>query len=198
MNSDLDSKKSMRNKLHTKRKCFNKDMYQEANDVIYNNLIGLISEFPRLDEVEFSTIHIEGIGLYWPIQGEPDLLKLAFSSTNIISLPKILKSEMIFVEYNHLNPVEKSALSSVFEPKSTIEIIPKLIIIPGLCFSTNGYRIGFGHGYYDKYLNKIKEIYKPITIGVCFHENLFEHIEQESHDYQIDYIITDKIVLRSN
>ena len=110
MNLDLDvnSKQSIRKELLAKRKYFNQALYQEANDAIYKNLIELISRFSGLDEIESTNIDIGTIGLYWSIQGEPESLKLALSTKSRISLPKILKSEMIFVECNDLNLIETS------------------------------------------------------------------------------------------
>jgi 5-formyltetrahydrofolate cyclo-ligase len=188
---DLESKESIRNKLIAKRKHFNSNLYQKANGALFTNLVTLISELLQLDETKRPNVYTGSIGLYWPMHGEPDLLKLTLPTDTIISLPKIIESEMIFVEYHSTSTMEKSSISTIYQPESTIEIIPKLIIVPGLGFSKTGCRIGFGRGYYDKYLNKISQIYRPITIGVCFHEYLFEHLPQKSHDYQMDYIITD-------
>jgi 5-formyltetrahydrofolate cyclo-ligase len=165
---DLDSKESIRSKIIAKRKFFDNNLYREANLSISENLSQLISELP--------CSHKEVIALYQPLRGEPDLVNLSMPSDSIIAFPKIIGSEMIFVE-----------------SQSNSEIIPRLIIVPGLCFSRAGYRIGFGQGYYDKYLNKISQTYQQVTIGVCFHDNLFEIIPHEIHDYQMDYIITDQV-----
>jgi len=193
---DLESKESIRSKLIAKRKYFNSHLYQKANSALFANLVTLISELPQLDETKRPHIYTGSIALYWPIPGEPDLLKLTLPTETIISLPKIIDSEMIFVEYNNTSTMEKSSISTIYQPESTIEIIPKLIIVPGLGFSKTGYRIGFGRGYYDKYLNKIVRIHQPITIGVCFHEYLFEHFPQAPHDYQLDYVLTDMACYR--
>lgn len=171
---NLESKESIRRKIIAKRKSFDNNLHQEANKALSRNLSKLISELPCLEkEVKLPNISASGIGLYQPMRGEPDLLNLTLPTSAVISLPKIIGSEMIFVE-------------------SSSEIIPRLIIVPGLCFSHAGYRIGFGQGYYDKYLNKISQIYQPITIGVCFYDSLFELLPKEPHDYQMDYIITDR------
>jgi len=184
--SGADSKKILRNKLLDKRKYFNEDMHRDANEAIFKNIIALISKSFELNE----------IGLYWPLKGEPDLLKIALAVKNPIGLPKIIKSEMSFVKYDPMGFMERSSLPDLYHPKSSIEILPKLIIIPALGLSVSGYRIGFGYGYYDKYLAKINQIYKTIAVGVCFYEDLFEYIEHEIHDYQVNYVITDKIIIK--
>ena len=62
-----------------------------------------------------------------------------------------------------------------------------LIIVPGLSFDRFGYRLGYGKGYYDKFLSK----HKIKTIGLCYKECLVEKIDTDKFDYKIDEVITD-------
>ena len=183
-----DLKKMIRGKLINKRKDFNDYIFKQENDIIYQKVMELIS-------CHSSPLHKEQIGLYWPLKAEPDLLKIAIIAKNAVGLPKIRNSEMSFTRYRPEDPIEKSSVPNLYHPVQEIEIVPELIIVPGLGFSIDGYRIGYGYGYYDKYLNKISTS-KPITIGVCFHDNLFEYLPFEEHDYQLDYIVTDKIIIK--
>jgi 5-formyltetrahydrofolate cyclo-ligase len=112
-----------------------------------------------------------------------------------VGLPRIDASGMIFARYRPGDYIEKSSLLNLYQPVQKIEVVPELIIVPGLGFSIQGYRIGYGYGYYDKYLDKISAS-KPITIGVCFHDNLFEYLPFEEHDHQFDYVVTDKIIIK--
>lgn len=83
----------------------------------------------------------------------------------------------------------------VYEPKNKIgnkETID-LIIVPGVGFDNSGNRIGFGKGYYDKFLS-----HNPNSkiIGLAFDELLVDSIPTEPHDKKVDIIITDKKIVR--
>ena len=79
-----------------------------------------------------------------------------------------------------LEPIEERTLSI---QKNNID----LQIVPGVVFSKEGYRIGFGGGYYDRYL----EGYKGETISLAFEVQLIEAVPIEPHDIPVDWIITE-------
>lgn len=66
-----------------------------------------------------------------------------------------------------------------------------LIIIPGIAFDKKGYRIGFGHGFYDRFLKKVK---CPV-IGLAYEFQIVQSIRRESHDVPVDLIITEKEII---
>lgn len=61
-----------------------------------------------------------------------------------------------------------------------------LIVVPGLLFDESGYRIGFGGGYYDRYLST----YKGQTIALCLNEQLVEGLPHEAFDIPVQKIVT--------
>jgi len=71
--------------------------------------------------------------------------------------------------------------------------VPEVIVVPGLVFSSQGYRIGRGGGFYDRLLSD----WKPAiaSIGVCFDEQIRDGWEPEAHDRKLDLIITDTRVI---
>ncbi len=70
-----------------------------------------------------------------------------------------------------------------------------VVILPGLVFDRKGNRIGYGKGYYDKFINSLN--YKPLLVGLCFDEQLIDNISVcDEHDAKLDYIITDKEFLK--
>lgn len=76
----------------------------------------------------------------------------------------------------------------------TEEIPPQaieLMIVPGICFSTNGYRIGYGGGYYDRYLQQVKH---P-TVSLAYPFQVVEQLPIEPHDIPVDVIITNEKVI---
>jgi 5-formyltetrahydrofolate cyclo-ligase len=68
-----------------------------------------------------------------------------------------------------------------------------MIVIPGAAFAADGSRIGYGGGYYDKLLSRIKGS-KPI-VALAFESQIVENIPTEGHDVMMDYIITEKRII---
>ncbi|MCZ0754619.1 5-formyltetrahydrofolate cyclo-ligase [Anoxybacillus sp. J5B_2022] len=66
-----------------------------------------------------------------------------------------------------------------------------LMVVPGICFSKDGYRIGYGGGYYDRYLQQVK---KP-TISLAYAFQVVDHLPTEPHDLPVDIIITNEKVI---
>lgn len=67
-------------------------------------------------------------------------------------------------------------------------------IVPGLAFDKNGYRLGYGKGYYDRFLEK----FKGISVGLCFDEMLADTLPTDDFDKKVDYLITDKKIYKFN
>jgi 5-formyltetrahydrofolate cyclo-ligase len=80
-----------------------------------------------------------------------------------------------------------------FEPKSILPVNIEeidLVIVPGVVFDMNLNRIGFGKGYYDKILNRLKPSAKKVALAHDF--QVLEDIPAEEHDVKMDMIITEK------
>ena len=75
------------------------------------------------------------------------------------------------------------------------ENILDLIIMPGVAFDENKNRIGFGGGYYDRFLLKFDKNKIPLTIAVCYDFQVIDYIPAENHDQKPDFIITEKRTL---
>ena len=73
------------------------------------------------------------------------------------------------------------------------EFLPEIILTPCLAFDENGFRLGYGGGYYDKtfsYLKKIK--HKFISIAVAFDDQKIDELVHDKYDQKINYILTEK------
>ena len=77
--------------------------------------------------------------------------------------------------------------NSVTEPESVGNNVPfDFILVPGVGFNPNGYRLGRGKGYYDKFLSKYSNLF---TVGVCFREQFYLDIPTEPHDIPMHKVI---------
>lgn len=76
------------------------------------------------------------------------------------------------------------------------EKILDIVIVPALAFDSSKNRIGFGGGYYDTFLNKVREKNKnTLFIGVCYDFQMIEEVPIEGHDITLDLVINESEVL---
>ena len=118
-----------------------------------------------------------------------DLIKYLLNDKKV-AVPKVNGSQMDFYYINSLDELEVGNYN-VLEP-TTNQMVKRFYkcvsITPGVCYSYDGYRIGYGKGYYDKFYQKHKSIYK---IGLCYRELLFDNIPHDKFDIKVDEIISD-------
>jgi len=69
-----------------------------------------------------------------------------------------------------------------------------IILIPGLYFDKKGNRLGYGKGYYDKFLSEVEP--ECLKVGLCFGFQLGEEIKAESWDVKMDYVVTEDSILK--
>lgn len=69
-----------------------------------------------------------------------------------------------------------------------------IMFLPGLAFDKQGYRVGYGRGYYDRYLNK--NCFKGLKIGLCYELSLIEKIDYQDNDVPVNILITEKQIYR--
>lgn len=145
----------------------------------------------------------KALGFYYAIKNEVDVSapalwwdKTAHSGgkSNAIALPKIERAEMHF---RQVKPTDLSALISTPESFSICEpslsaalVLPEIILVPGLAFSKEGHRIGYGKGFFDRYFAKLID-HPPLKIGVCYQFQLLEKLSFEQHDFPMDYVVTE-------
>jgi 5-formyltetrahydrofolate cyclo-ligase len=99
------------------------------------------------------------------------------------ALENILKKYSILPSW----PILNNHQNMKFEPDGFFDII----FIPGLAFDLHGHRLGRGHGYYDRYLSGLDHYrVRPILVGLCLDEQLFESVPIEEHDVVMDFICT--------
>ena len=81
----------------------------------------------------------------------------------------------------------------MLEPIKAETKIPDIIIVPLLAFDKDKYRLGYGKGYYDRYLNKyIKQYEDTITVGVAFSFQKHNKLPINKNDVKMDFILTEK------
>ncbi len=165
--------------------------YKKIRDEIINRVEkSSIITNKVLNDVDYKNSKV--IGIYNSFGSEVDTHELIHISLTDkdVCIPVIIGKEMIFSKIDK-DTKYKETKYGILEP---INIIPinniDLLIIPGICFDKDKNRIGFGGGYYDRYLNN-KDIN---NIAICFEEQITNNIPVEKHDVKVKKIITDKSI----
>lgn len=140
----------------------------------------------------------KSIGAYYSIGSEvktQNILQDIIKSEKELSLPKVVKKDLVFKRISSLSDLEQGNFS-VMEPKDNCPIIKKIdvIIVPAIATTKDGYRLGYGFGYYDRYLSdkKIKKI------ALCYSKQIIKSFPVSDHDVKMDYIVTEDKVIFSD
>tara|TARA_B100001057_G_scaffold5906_1_gene5375 strand:+ start:957 stop:1490 length:534 start_codon:yes stop_codon:yes gene_type:complete len=135
------------------------------------------------------------VGGYFPYNYEIDVMQILekFEKKNfLISLPKIKKkSQMDFVEWSLNDPLMINKFG-IPEPISKKIKYPDIILVPLVAFDKYLNRIGYGGGFYDRYIKKIKKIKKVVTIGCAYSYQKVKKIPTNIYDIKLDFIIVNK------
>ena len=81
------------------------------------------------------------------------------------------------------------------EPTSKKIIYPNILLVPLLAFDKYFNRIGYGGGYYDRYIKKIKTKKNILTIGLAYSFQKVKEIPVNKYDFKLDYIVTNKGII---
>lgn len=126
-----------------------------------------------------------------------DLIAKALRSGKKVFLPitNMARQELEIAEIRNFDKDLKLGPFGIPEPANRTESEHEkidLAIIPGLAFARNGARVGYGLGFYDKLLSKLKENNSNIKkIGLAYNFQVFDEIKAEAHDQKIDVIVTE-------
>ena len=116
------------------------------------------------------------------------MLEQALRDGKRVAVPKCYGDEMRFIFMDDLSKVEKG-YANIPEPIADGPIADDetaLVLMPGLAFDREGHRIGYGGGFYDKFLEA--EPGHP-TLALCYEFQMLPHLETEEHDIPVDYVI---------
>jgi 5-formyltetrahydrofolate cyclo-ligase len=128
------------------------------------------------------------------------IIKKAWELGKNVVAPKCIPStkQMDFRVLEDFNQLE-TVYFGLLEPKESItrKVEPEkidLLIVPGLSFTREGYRLGVGGGYYDRFLEK----YRGNKISLAFDNQIASKLPVEEHDLPVDKIITDQEVIKTH
>jgi 5,10-methenyltetrahydrofolate synthetase len=138
------------------------------------------------------------VAFCWPVKNEYDARHLARTLRSrgaLTALPAIVapKSPLVFREWHPGIALAKGPLDIPF-PASSPQVIPEVVLLPMNGWDAQGYRLGYGGGYFDRTLASLGR--KPVTIGVSYELARLDSIHPQAWDIPVDYVVTERGVYR--
>jgi len=103
-------------------------------------------------------------------------------------LPRIEHGDIAVVDADGPMATSRIGVSEPQGPALPIDVVD-LVIVPGLAFTLDGYRLGYGGGFYDRFLPKCRQLAIP-DVGVCFLEQVVDELPTEAHDVRVQLVVT--------
>ncbi len=175
-------RKHQRADLLTRRKAITKSAHHDWSMAISASLK---QGFPILKE--------KNIGVYWPFCGEYDPRPVAnhFKQYGArLALPEVVNKQqpLCFREWWQEAPI-KEGVYGIPVPDNTQCMTINAVIIPMVGFDRQGYRLGYGSGYFDRTLATRNP--RPLTIGIAFEIQRLDSVHPQPHDIAMHFIVTE-------
>ena len=197
----LEKKKILRKIIKVRVSAISPEERKKREEILHNNLFSMpefvaartVMLFANLpDEIDtFSLIDkciAMGKKVFLPVINGDDMTACEFTGEYRVGRYDIKEPvvKQLGVRSEELG-VNDSVPEPVEGPESVGNNVPfNFVLVPGVAFSPNGYRLGRGKGYYDKFLSKQTDLF---TVGVCFREQFFLDIPIEPHDIPMHKVI---------
>lgn len=128
------------------------------------------------------------------------LMEKCWEDGKKVAVPKCVtkNKSMHFYIINSFGDLEKSTFGLLEPVVSKCERVTDfsqgLCIVPGFCFDAEGFRLGYGYGYYDRFLQK----FKGSTLGICYSESIVTKLPHGRFDRPVDILLTDGYIKEVN
>ena len=180
----MDKKSLVRKKYFLIRK----RKYFQISEKFFTPLIKLIKKKFKNKKIDIS--------LYYPNSFEVDILKILdvnfFKKFNFLFPIVEENNSMNFYKWKKRDVLNINKYG-IPEPLKSKKKIPSVLLIPLLAFDSYKNRLGYGKGFYDRYLSKfIWNNNKTLTIGVAFSFQRYNKLPVSNKDFKLKYIITEK------
>lgn len=186
--------KQFKNNLRDKYRAIRENMSLEVKKSMDEKILQKLSS---LQEYKFSNIVLVYVSKNIEVSTDI-IIEDAWRKGKRVAVPKCNMDDrsMDFYYIKSRNDLEKGAFG-LYEPiKNQCEIFTSfsqgICIVPGFCFDQNGYRLGYGHGYYDRFLHR----FGGFTAGICYSSCMKFYLPRGKYDKSVDVIVNDKYIKR--
>ena len=173
-------KAALRKHLLEKRDAISAELRDISSGQVHENL-----------KKNLSFINAQNIACYFPIGSEVNtheiMINILEQGKNLL-LPRTVDENIEFYIVSDLKKLEKGSFE-IMEPKDSCERAKKIdcVLIPTVGVSKLGIRLGYGHGYYDRFLSSTD----AVKISLTYSKQIVKSIPSDSHDIKMDWIVTE-------
>lgn len=183
LSSTAEWRARTRKELIARRSEISDELHARWSKAIETNLARLLL---RLDAMQV-------LGFYWPYKREFDatpFVKRMLPEGVSAALPVVVGAgaALEFRRWDATTPMEPGAYG-IPVPRDTPAVLPDVVLLPANGFDRNGFRLGYGGGFFDRTFAAMRP--RPRTIGIVFEIGRLETIFPESWDIAMDYVVTE-------
>lgn len=145
---------------------------------------------------QYAPCHTLLIYMSTPIEVDTKrIIENAWADGKRVAVPRCIPDTRL-MEFHYITSFDdvSAGMFGVMEPHETLPIVTDfegcLMIVPAMQFDINGYRLGYGKGYYDRYMSR----FCGASAGLCYIEELRRHMYHGRYDKPVDIIVTDRCI----
>ena len=178
---------------------YRQSILEARNALSSSEVLNLSSQIMKIADEKLALTDVKTLGSYFATNNEVDMENLNNNRrelNRITTYPVIGPNQsMKFIAPKNSERLNKNKFN-IFEPSDGNEIAPmmhKVIIVPTVGIDSNGYRLGYGGGYYDRLLMPILQNKKrPLIIGLIYDFQFINEAINEAHDIKLDMVFSEK------
>jgi 5-formyltetrahydrofolate cyclo-ligase len=103
---------------------------------------------------------------------------------------------LVFRQWAPGEPLVSGIWGIQIPPETALEVQPDVLLVPLLAFDRSGYRLGYGGGFYDRTLEKLRSVKKITAIGLAYSGQEVDAVLRDEHDQQLDWIMTERETIK--
>ncbi|MBT3811176.1 MAG: 5-formyltetrahydrofolate cyclo-ligase [Rhodospirillaceae bacterium] len=137
---------------------------------------------------------------YMPMRSEIDprlLMDRLAAAGSVLCLPDVVAegTPLAFRRWVPDDPLDTGRYGISVPSPDADEMVPDLVLVPMLAFDRQGHRLGYGGGYYDRTIARLREVGDVLAVGLAFSGQVRDELPVEPHDMHLDWIITESAAL---
>lgn len=185
-----DAKKELRRRIRTMRESLSVEEQALRSEQVVTRLRAMMDQVARVADRRVFAI-------YYPTRNEVDvwtLIKDLWRKQKVVLFPRICQDTNL-MEFRQAQSLDDFVAGpfKLMEPARRCPVWTpdqiEVVIVPGVAFNLQGYRIGFGGGYYDRFLPELK--HKAVKIAPVFEFQIVDDLPHEAHDQKVDWLVSE-------
>jgi len=182
-----NAKRALRQAMLKTRDSLSREVLDKMSEMIQARVLNM-NEF----------ISAKIVAAYHPMGSEVSTLKILSSVLQLnkrLALSRVEDGTITFAEVKDLEKDLEIGQYKIMEPKNHCLKMNEmdLVLVPGIAWDKHGYRLGYGKGYYDRYLANLQ----TVSVGLAYSFQVLEDIPHGRNDFHVNLIVTEKSIIKA-